>query len=211
RLLHRQVVDVTKPHILAKGVEVQLQSKGILVSLVAFALSLQLAPGASAAHPYQESFHEDYTFVADDFCGEGLAVKIEGAIDGRLQAQAHGSDQLVYFLEVNGRTEKFTVLSGERWVTAQTRIAIKDLKVTDNGDGALTIVAFGAGNDVFYGQDGRAIGRNPGQLRWEIVVDNNGTPQDPWDDGDILSFKVLRESTGRNDDFCEVVVPALTG
>jgi hypothetical protein len=81
--------------------------------------------------------------------------------------------------------------------------------VTDNGDGTLTILALATGNDVFYGPDGKAIGRNPGQIRFEILVDHGGTPTDPSDDVE-LDFRLVRESTGRSDDFCEVAVPALS-
>jgi hypothetical protein len=81
--------------------------------------------------------------------------------------------------------------------------------VTDKGDGTLTILALATGNDVFYGPDGKAIGRNPGQVRFEILVDHGGTPTDPSDDVE-LDFRLVRESTGRSDDFCEVAVPALS-
>ena len=40
----------------------------------------------------------------------------------------------------------------------------------------------GTGNSTLTGTDGKAIARNPGQTRWEILIDNNGTPQDPTDD-----------------------------
>ena len=62
---------------------------------------------------------------------------------------------------------------------------------------------------MLYGPDGKAIARNPGQTRFRIVVDHGGTPNDPEDDTE-LSFEVARDSTGRNDDFCEAAVGALT-
>jgi hypothetical protein len=62
---------------------------------------------------------------------------------------------------------------------------------------------------VIYNSDGKAIARNPGQFRAEAVVDHGGTPNDPSDDTEI-SFEVLKESTGRTDDFCAAVVPALS-
>ena len=49
---------------------------------------------------------------------------------------------------------------------------------------------------------------DPGQIRIEFVVDHNGTPTDPSDDI-LLSETLVKGSTGRSDDFCEVVVPAL--
>ena len=86
----------------------------------------------------------------------------------------------------------------------------KDLKVTDNGDGTLTILVLGTGNFTLYGQDGKAIARNPGQVRFEVLIDNAGTPDDPFDDEFIADLGLVKGSTGRNDDFCEAAVPALT-
>jgi hypothetical protein len=42
------------------------------------------------------------------------------------------------------------------------------------------------------------------------VVDHGGTPTDPSDD-EFLDFRLVKESTGRTDDFCAAVVPVLTG
>jgi hypothetical protein len=63
---------------------------------------------------------------------------------------------------------------------------------------------------VLYGEDGKAIARNPGQARVEILVDHVGTPADPSDDEFLEFLGVVKESTGRTDDFCEAAVPALT-
>ena len=82
--------------------------------------------------------------------------------------------------------------------------------MTDNGDGTLTILVLATGNDVFYGPDGKAIGRNPGQIRFEILVDHGGTPTDPSDDVVLVPARAGERSTGRSDDFCEAAVPALS-
>jgi hypothetical protein len=62
-----------------------------------------------------------------------------------------------------------------------------------------------------YDESGKAIARNPGQIRYEILIDHGGTPADPTDDGFIEFLGVVKESTGRTDDFCAAVVPALQG
>jgi hypothetical protein len=82
--------------------------------------------------------------------------------------------------------------------------------VTDNGDGTLTILILATGNDVLYGEDGKAIARNPGQIRFEILVDHGGTPTDPSDDEFLADLGLVKGSTGRSDDFCEAAVPALS-
>jgi hypothetical protein len=85
----------------------------------------------------------------------------------------------------------------------------KDQIITDHGDGTLTIVVLATGNAVLYGQNGKAIARNPGQIRFELFVDDNGTPDDPFDD-DIAIGDTVKGSTGRSDDFCDAAVPALS-
>ena len=67
------------------------------------------------------------------------------------------------------------------------------------------------GNAVVYGEGGKAIARNPGQVRFEILIDHAGTPTDPTDDEFLAFLGEVKESTGRTDDFCAAVVPVLTG
>jgi hypothetical protein len=168
-----------------------------------------LAAGAGAQPPFKERFHDEGTFVDEDFCGAGLTVDGTFVVDGSLLVVAHGPDGLAYFLEHISATTTNTNRANGKTVTVDSIVVNKDLRVTDNGDGTLTILALATGNDVFYGPDGKAIGRNPGQIRFEILVDHGGTPTDPSDDVE-LDFRLVRESTGRSDDFCEVAVPALS-
>ena len=84
------------------------------------------------------------------------------------------------------------------------------MRVTDNGDGTLTILVLSTGNVVLYGEDGKAIARNPGQIRFEILIDHGGTPTDPSDDEFLAFLGVVKGSTGRSDDFCAAAVPALS-
>jgi hypothetical protein len=58
-------------------------------------------------------------------------------------------------------------------------------------------------------ENGKAIARNPGQIRLKLLVDHGGTPNDPSDD-EVLSEEIVKGSTGRSDDFCEAAVPAMT-
>jgi hypothetical protein len=168
-----------------------------------------LAAGAAAQPPFKDRFHDEGTFVDEDFCGSGLTVDGTFVEDGSLVIVAHGADGLAYFLEHISTTVTSTNRANGKTVTVESSVVNKALQVTDNGDGTLTILVLATGNDVFYGPDGKAIGRNPGQIRVEMLVDHGGTPTDPSDDVQ-LDFRLVRESTGRNDDFCEVAVPALS-
>lgn len=155
------------------------------------------------------TFHDEGTFVDGDFCGTGLTVEGDFVVDGRFQVVTHGPDRLVYFMEHVTATTVLTNPDTDKSVTVVSKVLNKDLKVTDEGDGTLTVLFMATGNDVIYGSDGKAIGRNPGQIRIEFLIDHNGTPDFPFDD-EVLSEELVKGSTGRTDDFCGVVVPAIT-
>lgn len=171
--------------------------------------AVMLAAGAAAQPPFKESFHDEGTFVEEDFCGAGLTVDGTFVVDGSVLAVTHGPDGLAYFLEHISATTTFTNRANGKTVTIEGSGIGKDLQVTDNGDGTLTILNLRTGNDVYYGPDGDVIGRNPGQIRLEILVDHSGTPTDPFDDV-FLAEELVKGSTGRSDDFCEAAVPALS-
>ena len=109
----------------------------------------------------------------------------------------------MYFAERREITEVFTIVGTGDQFTLKSRMNSKDLKVTDNGDGTLTLLALETGNQVLYDSDGNAIARNPGQVRFEVLVDHGGTPTDPSDDQFLGFLGFVKDSTGRGDDFCE--------
>jgi hypothetical protein len=108
-------------------------------------------------------------------------------------------------------TSVYTNVANDNAVTEVGKSVLKDLRVTDNGDGTLTILVLTTGPDTVYGPDGKALLRNPGQVRLESLVDHGGTPTDPSDDEVLEDPVVVKGSTGRNDDFCAAVVPVLVG
>lgn len=86
-----------------------------------------------------------------------------------------------------------------------------DQTIVDNGDGTFTSTVFTAGGARYYDQNGKLVLKDPGQFRFAIDVDYNGTPGNPDDDQEAAdSFRVVRDSTGRNDttgrSFCADVV-----
>ena len=169
------------------------------------------AAGASAGKVSREAFHDERAFVVENFCDvPGLNVQVEVSRDVRVHVVPHGHDQLAYFLQHGTRTDVLTNLANGKSVTSATRVTEKDMRVTDNGDGTLTVLVLATGNGVLYGPDGKAIARNPGQIRFEILLDHGGTPTDPSDDEFLDFLGVVKDSTGRRDDFCEAAVAALT-
>ena len=168
------------------------------------------AAAAGAGEIFHETFHEETSRVITDFCGvTGLTVEFATVVDGRAHAVPHGRDGLPYFGASIRRTETVTNLANENSVTSFANFVDKDLRVTDNGDGTFTILVLTTGNAVLYGPDGKAVARNPGQTRFEILVDNGGTPTDPSDDEFVEFLGEVKGSTGRTDDFCEAAVPLL--
>jgi hypothetical protein len=174
--------------------------------------ALAFAAVASAGQIFGEKFHEEEDFQEAGLCGvEGLDVTWKITRDGHAHAVPHGRDQLPYFGFNIKVTEVTTNDANGNFVTALSTIRDKDQKVTDNGDGTLTVLVLTTGNSVLYDEDGNAIARNPGQVRFEILIDHNGTPTDPSDDDFIEFLGVVKDSTGRTDDFCEAAVPLLLG
>jgi hypothetical protein len=175
------------------------------------AAAVTLATAASAKLLLRETIHEEGTDALNNFCDvPGLTVEDAFVFDGRVQAVPHGRDRLAYFLERGKATDVFTNPANGKSITGVTTFIEKDLHVTDNGNGTLTITNLSTGNGVLYGEDGKAIARNPGQVRFRFIVDDGGTPADPSDDEFLADLGMVKGSTGRSDDFCAAAVPALT-
>ena len=177
--------------------------------LTAAAVAFAMAAPVAAAPLDRGTFHDEFSFIDPDLCGAGIEARIDGVVDGRFLVTRRGSAGLVYFMERIHLVDTFTNLANGQTVTSDERSISKDVHVTDNGDGTLTILVLATGNYTLYGADGRAIARNPGQVQFELLIDHNGTPDDPSDDSE-LAFTIVKESTGRSDDACEAAVPALT-
>jgi len=182
----------------------------ILAVLLGFALPtlLSVAP-ASAKVAERGEFHDVFTGEIDDFCDmPGFTVEFEFVVDGTFSWKSHGPDGLLFYKEHATSSQTTTNPVNGLSVFDKTHVVDKDLHVTDNGDGTLTIIILNTGPSTLYGPDGKAIARNPGQVRFELVVDHGGTPTDPSDDVE-LSFTQIKGSTGRSDDYCEAIIDAI--
>jgi hypothetical protein len=179
---------------------------GALGGLVAPALCA--VPPSSAAPPEFETISETFVNRIDHYCDvDGLSVVSTGTFESVLKVRTAGSG-VQYFLEHTTLRERVTGVASGHSVTIETSTLSKDLKITDNGDGAPTIIALLTGPSSVYGPDGKAIARNPGQVRFRIVISDGGTPSNPDDDVE-LSFEQVKGSTGRSDDYCAAIVDVL--
>jgi hypothetical protein len=178
-----------------------------LVVLVATA-ALALAAAASGGKVFRETIHDEFEFTDPNFCDAGLTVEGTVVLDIQLQAAPRGPDGLVYFHLHFNETDVFTNPANGNSVRSVVSAIEKDLHLRDNGDGTLTVLSLSTGNAVLYGPSGKAIARNPGQVRVELVIDHGGTPNNP-DDDVVLSEETVKGSTGRSDDVCQAAVAAL--
>lgn len=185
----------------------RLSTLPLLVATAAIALAATASAGGQL---FRESIDESEIRVEKDFCGvAGLTVQFDIDRVGSVHAVPHGPDGLVYFgfnLKVN---EVVTNLANDNFVTSSATIRDKDQRVTDNGDGTLTVLVLATGNATLYGPDGKAIARNPGQIRYELLIDHGGTPSDPSDDEFLEFLGDVKGSTGRTDDYCAAALPVL--
>jgi len=128
-------------------------------------------------------------------------------VHGSFLVNTHGSDRLAYFLDTFHGTESFTNVANDKTFTNVFTQVSKDLKVTDNGDGTLTLLVMGAGVSKWFGPDGELLFLDSGTFRFEILIDHGGTPTDPFDDEELEFLGVVKDLTGRNDtagrDFCD--------
>jgi hypothetical protein len=162
----------------------------------------------AAAQPVEKGrFHDVFTEFFD--C-DGTPTRVDGDVSGNFNGVRHGSG-LVFFRDSVRGTLVYTNLNTLGTFTEIFRVNNRDAQVIDNGDGTLTIVVHATGSSRFYDTDGNFVLADPGQVRFQFMVDHGGTPDDPFDDVEIEgTFEIVRESTGRNDtqgrDFCEDLV-----
>ena len=171
--------------------------RAAVAGVAAGALALGLAPTAGAK-PYQERYQWQFDNKITTFCGAGLTVDEAVIVEGRLKTHVRGGDGPEYWMDNQRVTVVYT--AGDRMVTERQTVLVKDLRFTANADETITILVMGTGNATVYDANGKAIARNPGQTRFELLVDGNG---------DVEYLGEVFGSTGRNDDFCEAVLPVL--
>ena len=167
--------------------------------VVASSLAMAVGPPASARIVERGSFHDEFSDIDENFCDAGLSVEFDATVDGRYQVNTRKPGTVGYYLEhvsvVNVFTDQAT---GQTATDIQPNTVGKDQSITDNGDGTLTIVVLLTGGARTYGDDGKLIASNSGQVRFENVVDATTFEE--------ISSELIFGSTGTNDDFCEAVL-----
>jgi hypothetical protein len=173
----------------------------------ALAASVVAAPSATARPLENVRFTETDSFTDTNFCDVGLTVQVDETADIHILFNSRKPGTAPYFKANVVADTTYTGPGGV--VTEHATIADKDLKITDNGDGTMTILVLATGNAAVYDETGKAIARNPGQVRYEVLVDYGADIADPSDDQFIEFLDLVKGSTGRNDDFCAAVLPVI--
>jgi hypothetical protein len=162
------------------------------------------APAAARVIDHERRFHDFDSFVVEDFCGD-LTVRVEFDVVGMFLENSHGRDGLVYFMETHHGFVSYTNLANGESVTVTFNDVDKDLKVTDNGDGTLTVLTSHNGVITVRASTGKVQLKETGTLRVELLIDAAGTPTDPSDD-ELIEERVVKEQTGltlEGRDFCD--------
>jgi hypothetical protein len=159
--------------------------------------------GAAGAIPDGEHYHDVDSELLPGFCG--LDVEHSWEVSGSWTAVAKGPDGLVRYRESANGTDVWTnTATGISLVMSWTANS-RDLSVTDNGDGTMTVLIAASGV-TRASVNGTRLFTDTGTVRWEELIDNGGTPTDPSDDDFIAFLGVVKPSTGRNTegrDFCD--------
>ena len=170
----------------------------LLIAGLAFAGTILATTSATAAPINKGHFHD--VFTGDVFDCDGTPAQTSGDVSGNFVLNQRGSSPFPYGRESLHGTVVTTNLATGGTFTNVFAVSYRDHKIVDNGDGTITITILGTGGSRFYDADGNFVLKDPGQLRFAVDFNLNGTPGDPSDDFEVPgSFRVVRSSTGNSD------------
>jgi hypothetical protein len=181
---------------------------GATIAVIMPVLSVATSAPASAEKIGGDKFHDEFGFIEKDFCGvPGLTVEHDVTVDGRFLERLQGRDSIFYGMDNTRVVDELTnVVTGQHATDIQPRTTSKDLKITVNDDGTITIIQLLTGGGRLLGDDGHLIAKGSGQVRFELVVDYMGTLSDPDDDVQVAEPELIFGSTGTNDDYCVAIL-----
>jgi hypothetical protein len=185
--------------------------KGRSVLLIAGLVTIAgLASTPATARPIDKGHFHD-VFTGDVYDCNGTPAQDSGDVSGNFVFNLRGSSPFPYYGEsVHGTVVTTNLKTGGTYTNIFTSNS-RDHTIVDNGDGTITITAFSSGSSRFYDTNGNFVLKDPGEVRFAVDIDYNGTPGDPSDDIFVPgSFRIVRGSTGNSDfsnrDFCADLV-----
>ena len=182
------------------------------VAIAAAALAATLAPAAVAHdHPVLENDHfvGTYTHVEQDI-GECLDLPFrlqhDGTYNSKVRFMLRGSNPWGYFSVTATGQDVDTNLTTGATLRGSWNLREADQKITDNGDGTITIVSTLFNRTAYHASSGALIGTDVSRTTGTWVIATQGTP-DASDD-ELLSEDIetptggARTLNGR--DLCEL-------
>jgi hypothetical protein len=142
----------------------------VLSSTLAVVAVAAASVPASAAPVEQGHFHDSGSQIFDA-CG--LTLRYDFEVDGSFLVKSRGPDGLLYGAEHLRSTQSFTNLANGKFYTAENVYTTMDQKVTDNGDGTLTVLVKTVGRFIDTGPDGR-LNNTSGGVWFELLIDVDG-------------------------------------
>jgi hypothetical protein len=175
---------------------------GIAMCTAVLVFALAPVATATAAPPDRFTFDETDSVSFTGCGGEQTTAVIHEYGGGQIRFMPDG--QAYFWVKYQGHVA-LTRTSTGKTVNLYADFINRDSKITDNGDGTITILSRGIINERDYAPDGTLGLRTVGQQTSVFVIDLNGTPDNFDDDvevsADFLGF------TGRDDraqtDFCD--------
>ena len=176
--------------------------------ITGLAVASLVASTAATARPIDKGHFHD-VFTGDVYDCNGTPAQDSVDVTGNFVFNQRGSSPFPYYREsVHGTVVTTNLNTGGTFTNVFTSNS-RDHTIVDNGDGTITITTFASGGSRFYDTDGNFVLKDPGQVRFAVDIDYNGTPGDPSDDVEVPdSFRIVRPSTGNSEisDFCADLV-----
>jgi hypothetical protein len=183
-----------------------MRGRSVLV-IAGLAIAGTVLAGTSASAQPIDKGHFHDVGTSDVYTDCGFPAQDSFDVSGNFVFNLRGSSPFPYYREsVRGTVVTTNLETGGTYTNVFTATS-KDQTIVDNGDGTITITTFAAGGSRFYDSDGKLVLKDPGEIRFSVVIDYMGTPGNPDDDVFVEdSFQLVRPSTGNSDfsdrDFC---------
>ena len=165
---------------------------------VAAAAAVGLTSGVSvslAAPIEQGRFDEQSSRIVDGYCGD-LRVRSDFHDRGVFVGRPAGTELFLRFTVSHHGAWTHTNLATGRAFTFVWNYLEQDIKVTDNGDGTVSVLSQLPGPETIYGPNGQLVSANGGTMRLLTILDLAGTPLDPTDD-QFVSQELVSSNGGK--------------
>ena len=168
-------------------------------------LALTSAVPATAAVLEKDHAVDAGSEVLVDFCGSTIDFNHVFHYRTSSLVKTRGPDTPLYFADRFSGSDTYTNLETNKSFSVANHGSFRDQTITVNADGTLTIVQQFSGNQIVRDDANKILFKDTGVIRFEVVVDYNGTLDNADDDIFVEDRGVIFQH-GNNDtagrDFC---------